>query len=225
MASDSATSVASQQSIKAYVDANSTATLGGIGDVTITSVADNEVLAYDSGGDWINQTAAEAGLATASDLTTHTGNTSNPALSDGSGITAWADVTILNSTIADNGGGSGIYVASPDTLILQNTIVSGHTSDLEAVGMVQSQGHNLISDASCASCSPALGDLLSTDPLLGPLRDNGGPTLTHALQPGSPAIDAGSATGSPTADQRGVSRPIDGDSDGVWLPDIGAVEQ
>lgn len=48
-------------------------------DVTISSVGDNECLAYDnSSGDWINQTAAEAGLATASDLTSHTGNTSNP---------------------------------------------------------------------------------------------------------------------------------------------------
>jgi hypothetical protein len=48
-------------------------------DVVITSVTDNEVLAYDSTtSKWINQTAAEAGLATASNLTSHTGNTSNP---------------------------------------------------------------------------------------------------------------------------------------------------
>lgn len=48
-------------------------------DVTISSVGDNEALVYDSSsGDWLNQTAAEAGLATASDLTSHTGNTSNP---------------------------------------------------------------------------------------------------------------------------------------------------
>lgn len=54
------------------------AALDDITDVTITAVADDEVLAYDSGGNWINQTAAEAGLATASNLSSHTGNTSNP---------------------------------------------------------------------------------------------------------------------------------------------------
>ena len=48
-------------------------------DVTVSSVADKEVLAYDStSGDWINQTAAEAGLATSSGLSSHTSNTSNP---------------------------------------------------------------------------------------------------------------------------------------------------
>lgn len=50
-----------------------------LSDVTITSVAGDEILAYNSGtSEWVNQTAAEAGLATASDLTSHTGNTSNP---------------------------------------------------------------------------------------------------------------------------------------------------
>jgi len=44
--------------------------------------------------------------------------------------------------------------------------------------------------------------------LLGPLQDNGGPTWTHALLPGSPAIDQGSSTGLPF-DQRGVNRPYD----------------
>jgi hypothetical protein len=53
--------------------------LSEMNDVVITSVTDNEVLAYDSTtSKWINQTAAEAGLATASNLTSHTGNTSNP---------------------------------------------------------------------------------------------------------------------------------------------------
>ena len=54
-------------------------TLAEMNDVTITSVADNEVVAYDSTtSKFINQTAAEAGLATSSDLTSHTGSTSNP---------------------------------------------------------------------------------------------------------------------------------------------------
>jgi len=51
----------------------------------------------------------------------------------------------------------------------------------------------------------ATGDQINTDPMLGPLQDNGGPTFTHALLPGSPAIDAGdpSFTPPPDFDQRG----------------------
>lgn len=78
MASDSATQLATQQSIKAYVDAQvATANeLTELTDVTITSVADNEVLAYDStSSKWINQTAAEAGLVTLTGSETLTNKT------------------------------------------------------------------------------------------------------------------------------------------------------
>ena len=51
------------------------------------------------------------------------------------------------------------------------------------------------------------GDQPNTDPLLGPLADNGGPTLTHALGVGSPAIDSADAGACPATDQRGVARP------------------
>ena len=62
------------------------------------------------------------------------------------------------------------------------------------------------------------------DPLLGPLADNGGKTLTHGLLPGSMAIDAGHKAGCPEKDQRGYSRPADGDEDGTAECDIGAFE-
>ncbi|MCS7222228.1 MAG: choice-of-anchor Q domain-containing protein [Anaerolineae bacterium] len=70
-----------------------------------------------------------------------------------------------------------------------------------------SQGHNLSDDATCAAWLTASGDLNHTDPRLGPLQDNGGPTPTHALLPGSPAINAGTNVGCPPTDQRGVPRP------------------
>jgi hypothetical protein len=73
------------------------------------------------------------------------------------------------------------------------------------------------------------GDLVGTpgqpmEPLIGPLQSNGGPTWTHALLPGSPAIDAGTPSRCPTADQRGYARPEDGDGDGNPICDIGAFE-
>ncbi len=80
-----------------------------------------------------------------------------------------------------------------------------------------SLGHNLFSDnPGSAYLDPT--DLINTEPRLGPLADNGGPTLTQALLPGSPAIDAGVAVAGVTTDQRGVPRPQG------RAPDIGAFE-
>ena len=71
----------SDAATKNYVDSAllTLDTIGELTDVTISSVADNEVLAYDStSSEWINQTASEAGLATSGDLSSHTSDTSNP---------------------------------------------------------------------------------------------------------------------------------------------------
>src|SRR5437762_844948 len=71
-------------------------------------------------------------------------------------------------------------------------------------GTVISHGYNLCND-NCAGLLNGPGDQINTDPILGPLQNNGGPTLTHALLPGSPAIDAGvpNFTPPPFFDQRG----------------------
>jgi len=61
-------------------------------------------------------------------------------------------------------------------------------------------------------------DTISLDPKLGPLQANGGPTLTLALLPGSPAIDMGGNPANLMLDQRGVPRVENGRAD------IGAVE-
>jgi hypothetical protein len=111
--------------------------------------------------------------------------------------------TLTNVTIAGNNL-SGIQ--SLDTFNVVNTITANNTGgDCASSGNINSLGHNLASDASCGFVGP--GDLNSVDPLLGPLANNGGPTPTMALGPGSPAIDAGDDTACPSTDQRGVTRP------------------
>lgn len=139
----------------------------------------------------------------------------DPASTEGS------EGTVLNSTIAGNGVGTGgvgggLAVYNPEPMVggsaalnVKNTIVAGNTgpagpSDCALVAMVTSD-HNLSGDASCMFADP--GSKQNTDPLLGALADNGGETDTLAPQAGSPAIDAGTNDGCPATDQRGVARP------------------
>ncbi len=106
--------------------------------------------------------------------------------------------------------GDGIY--NSGTVILDNSILAEHAHG-NVVGPITDSGHNISSDSSTHFST----SLENTDPKLGPLADNGGPTLTMALLDGSPAIDT-AATNGPSIDQREQSRPY-----GAGF-DIGAVE-
>ena len=112
-----------------------------------------------------------------------------------------ATTTILHSTITGNtGGNSGLNADSGSTTV-SNSIVANNAG-VNCSGQVLTLGANLSSDGSCLDFT-----LPNTDPLLGPLQDNGGLTHTHALLAGSPAIDAVLKEGSVDADQRGIARP------------------
>jgi hypothetical protein len=162
----------------------------------------------------------------------------NSASSFGGGITNdGAPLTAINDTIAYNtlsssyGGGAGLDAYS-DTATLYNCIVTwnmsaGRPDDISFYGggsVSPSSASNLIGvGISGGLIDGNKGNRVGTasspiDPMLGPLQDNGGPTMTMALLPRSPAIDAGIAVDGVTTDQRGISRTAYGP------PDIGAFE-
>ena len=127
-----------------------------------------------------------------------------------------ASVTLISTTIAGNvlTPQFGSAVDNFAHLTLQNTIIQDAKADCGGVGTFQSQGHNIDGDGTCNLTGS--GDLPSTDAMLGPLTDNGGPTETRALLAGSPAINGGDAATCPFTDQRGYGR--------VGVCDIGAYE-
>ncbi len=163
-----------------------------------------------------------------------------------SGSTSLFNVTVA-ANIADddnndtsNGGGIKQFGG---TLTLQNTIVANNFHRVgifpfsvadDCKGTLTSQGYNLVEDTTaCTLGGTSTGNIIGQDPKLGPLQDNGGSTSTHALLPGSPAINAGNPSGCTDPfgavllfDQRGSRRPAGGRCDigayeawlNVWLP-------
>jgi predicted outer membrane repeat protein len=151
----------------------------------------------------------------------------NTAISQGGGIdnNINGTITVTNSTISGNSAttGGGIHNNDDETATLQNTIVANNPTGGNCMGPITDNGGNLSSDNSCAFAAASSQN--SINPQLGPLQDNGGPTQTQALLPGSPAIDAAVNCPPPAADQRGVARPQDGNNDGVATCDSGAYER
>lgn len=156
---------------------------------------------------------------------------------NGAGVTA-GTISFVNSTVTGNtatGNGGGVFNNGFDgaTVSARNTIIALNTAgdSPDIYGAFTSEGFNLIGNASGATITPPqFSDQIGVSAAqlnLGPLQDNGGPTLTHALLSGSFAIDKGESSGS-TTDQRGYSRPVDEagipDAAGGDGSDIGAVE-
>lgn len=139
----------------------------------------------------------------------------------GVGIVGNGTITLNAVTVAGNGEGG---LTGSGTFSLVNTIVALHagTEDGDCANPVASAQESLDSDNSCGL--NAANNRPGVNPLLGPLANNGGSTLTHMPLAGSPAIDAGSNAACQAVDQRGAARPADGDGDGTATCDIGAVE-
>jgi hypothetical protein len=140
---------------------------------------------------------------------TISGNVASPGRTGGAGCIS-SPTTILNSTIAFNQADTaGGLVMSADitfqsSIIANNIAPNSNSQDnLRLTGASTVHGsNNIIMDSSHTGAG---GIGINVDPQLLPLADNGGPTRTHALMPGSPAIDAGSNPAGLVTDQRRTS--------------------
>lgn len=181
--------------------------------VAYSTLSDNSAL-YFGGG--IHNT--DRGQVEINNSTFSGNSTISPSGGGGGGIYVYDGTLIVNnSTFSGNSStnGGGIHIFG-GTLNFTNVIVANSNGgDCVSGGTISTNIHNLVEDGSCSN--NAIG-FHTGDPLLGPLHDNGGPTLTHALLSASPAINAGDTATCLAEDQRGVPRPQLGQCD------IGAFE-
>lgn len=140
-------------------------------------------------------------------------------LAQSKGLLSLQNVTLVENQIPGFMQNTAAAVNVNNTLIADNSVNCSSFSspinfDASIVG-----SNNLSTDDTCGSTF-----LVVPDVHIGPLADNGGITMTHALLPESPAIDAGKGISSLVTDQRGEPRMTDGNSDGIAAIDIGAYE-
>ena len=230
------------------------------GSATLTinnsTLSDNSaVYAGSAGGAIVNNGLQGSATLTVTNCTI-SGNSAPVDFGEGGGIFNVAaylggsvTLTVNNSTLSGNsaGYGGGIFNEGHSfesaTLEIGDTIFKTGSSGANIYnqeGTVTSLGYNLSNDDGDGFLT-ATGDQINTDPLLGPLQDNGGPTFTHQLLSGSPAIDAGDPNFNPNSfnppmvyDQRGTgfNRVVNGRIDigafevqAVPSPYVGQVQQ
>jgi hypothetical protein len=198
--------------------------------VARSTVADNSA---DLAGGGLMTLGADLELSNS----TLTGNVANadgsPDTDFGGGLVAYRDfsVEIESATIADNevlgagyGGGAMFYTdESTEPATIHNSLIADNAADngpdiYSDLPAPLGASFSLIGDPTGADLVAGGSNITGSDPLLGPLADNGGPTPTMLIEPGSPALDAADPDDFPATDQRGMRRP------GGELPDIGAVE-
>jgi hypothetical protein len=200
---------------------------GGINNIGTLTVSDSTLSrnsAFYYGGGIYN-----AGTATLTNCTL----SNNYATAGGGLFVAFrATTTLTNCTLSLNqGSGGGIYVTGFGGILnLTNTIVAGNTGASgfapNIYGAVATADHNLVGDPTGSSGivngvnGNIVGFMVPSILKLGPLQNNGGPTQTMALLPGSPAIGHADNSQAPATDQRGVTR-LDTASE---TTDIGAFE-
>ena len=194
------------------ISGNSTGINGGgvynVGFVHLTSstVSGNTAMGINDLEGW----GDGAGIYNGSSMTiTNSTLSNNNSTRSGGAVSNRGSLTIRHSTLSGNNAFKGGTIANYNGAILQigNTALKVSTfspSISNISGTITSNGYNLINDNGGGFLT-ATGDQINTEPMLGPLQNNGGPTFTHELLTGSPAIDTGnpSFTPPPSNDQRG----------------------
>ncbi len=158
----------------------------------------------------------------------------NTAVNYGGGIftRSYSTPALINVTINANGASyyGGLYIVDNSTVLLKNSLIANnavyecYTDGTSSLNSASS--NNLIEDSAtaCGLTNGVNGNIVGLDPLVSALQNHGGFSETFALQMSSPAIDTGTNSGCPATDQRGVTRPKDGNSDSDVICDIGAYE-
>ena len=216
-------SLSLNQSTIKFNDAGSTAKGGGIYNnatlsVNYSTISNNR--ASDGGG---IANVNFSGTTTVTMLLTTL--STNSATNQGGGIYSGSGTSMLitDSTIAKNSAvseGGGIFRQTQVQVTMGGSILAMNltgTIGSDLYGPFTSNGNNLIG-STLGGSGFLTNDLQNVNPFLGPLQDNGGPTFTHALLSGSPAIGGNTATTSTTDDQRLMFRPVGTNAD------IGAFE-
>jgi hypothetical protein len=205
-------------------------------DVNFSLIANNSLPA--------NGTSAGGGIYTNYGLSLFTSTVSGNVAANGGGIfsqittpdntqTYLTGVTLAGNTATNAGSAGGLESIGSRYSILRNTLIANNTPGncgTNPARLITSLGNNLDSGNQCNF--NAIGDKVNSNPRLGSLSLNGGPTRTMPLMGGSPAIDTADSVYCGMWDQRGfsgsvndiLSRDVDGNGDGVLTCDIGAFE-
>jgi hypothetical protein len=234
--------VATAQIVRSVVSSNSAVlgTGGGIRNLSYSqatvrlTVLDSTLVGNSAGGDGggiQNDNTADATAILGITNSTLSGNSSaiGGGIENLKGSSGTSTVWIANCTLSGDTAPAGSSIYNQRGTVQFGSTILNETSSAAIsnnLGSVISLGYNLCSHNGGGFLSNTT-DQINTDPMLGPLQDNGGPAFTHAPLPGSPAIDAGKNFSGAT-DQRGFRRTLDiaglpnaGGGDGT---DIGAVE-
>jgi hypothetical protein len=190
--------------------------------INASTIANNR--AYNGGGLEVDGTAVITNSTISGNHAGAKGDNGDGGGLEGSAGTA---LTLINDTVANNecfngptcGAGIDIAATAKNTIVADNLGSNEEATEVtpnNCDATITSTGPNIENANDCAFA--AHGGMSNTDPLLGPLANNGGPTDTQNLLAGSPAIDHGTGSGCPSADQRGVPRPQGSTCD------VGAVE-
>ena len=184
---------------------------GGAASVTVDQSTFSNNAAREGAGLWI------AGPSTL--LLDRSTVSTNTATEDGGGVydNGGAEITLRDATVALNsaGGDGGGLLSQSESFSFSNTVLASNMADGSGADCSGSFATSFGFVQNADGCDLSGDPIAGSDPMLGPLADNGGPTLTHRPMQGSPLIDMGSSDFD--VDQRGMPRVIE-------QADIGSVE-